>query len=125
MIVNIRPGFIQKNFGKNNKNRREKKLKLVILSLLKFHRSTILMRSSEYPSRLLENAVNEFAALPGIGKKTALRLVMHLLRQKESEVEAFGESIIRLKKEVKYCSERCRRHKPVLGSKDNRDTGKP
>jgi recombination protein RecR len=41
--------------------------------------------------------------LPGIGKKTAFRLVMHLLRQKESDVERFGESIVKLKKEIKYC----------------------
>ncbi|MGM0528893.1 MAG: recombination mediator RecR [Bacteroidota bacterium] len=61
------------------------------------------MTFSEYPSKLLENAVNEFASLPGIGKKTAFRLVMHLLRQNESDVERFGESIIRLKKEIKYC----------------------
>ncbi|MBS0011923.1 MAG: recombination mediator RecR [Bacteroidales bacterium] len=61
------------------------------------------MTFSDYPSKLLENAVNEFASLPGIGKKTAFRLVMHLLRQKESEVERFGESIIKLKKEIKYC----------------------
>lgn len=61
------------------------------------------MTFSDYPSKLLENAVNEFASLPGIGKKTAFRLVMHLLRQDESEVEKFGESIIKLKKEVKYC----------------------
>jgi len=61
------------------------------------------MTFSDYPSKLLENAVNEFASLPGIGKKTAFRLVMHLLRQNESEVERFGESIIKLKKEVKYC----------------------
>lgn len=61
------------------------------------------MTFSDYPSRLLENAVNEFASLPGIGKKTAFRLVMHLLRQKESEVQRFGESIVKLKKEIKYC----------------------
>lgn len=61
------------------------------------------MTFSDYPSKLLENAVNEFASLPGIGKKTAFRLVMHLLRQNESDVERFGESIIRLKKEIKYC----------------------
>jgi len=61
------------------------------------------MTFSDYPSRLLENAVNEFASLPGIGKKTAFRLVMHLLRQKESDVERFGESIVKLKKEIKYC----------------------
>ncbi len=57
----------------------------------------------QYPSMLLENAVNEFAKLPGIGKKTALRLVLHLLKQPHSEVDLFGESIIRLKKEVTYC----------------------
>ncbi len=61
------------------------------------------MTFSDYPSKLLENAVNEFASLPGIGKKTAFRLVMHLLRQKESDVERFGESIVKLKKEIKYC----------------------
>jgi len=61
------------------------------------------MTFSDYPSKLLENAVNEFASLPGIGKKTAFRLVMHLLRQNESDVEHFGESIIKLKKEIKYC----------------------
>jgi len=61
------------------------------------------MTFSDYPSKLLENAVNEFAALPGIGKKTAFRLVMHLLRQNESDVERFGESMIKLKKEIKYC----------------------
>ncbi len=61
------------------------------------------MAINEFPSRLLETAVNEFASLPGIGKKTALRLVMHLLRQPDSDVESFGESIIRLKKEIRYC----------------------
>jgi recombination protein RecR len=61
------------------------------------------MTFSDYPSKLLENAVNEFASLPGIGKKTAFRLVMHLLRQNESDVERFGDSIIKLKKEIKYC----------------------
>ncbi|MGV8962158.1 MAG: recombination mediator RecR [Candidatus Saccharimonadaceae bacterium] len=57
-----------------------------------------------YPSALLENAVNEFAKLPGIGRKTALRLVLHLLREDESHVVNFAEAIIRLKQEVKYCS---------------------
>jgi len=56
------------------------------------------------PSRLLENAVEEFAKLPGIGRKTALRLVLHLLRREESEVEDFGNAIIQLKKEVKHCT---------------------
>ena len=57
-----------------------------------------------YPSVLLENAVNEFAKLPGIGKKTALRLVLYLLRQEEDKVELFTDSILKLKQEVKYCS---------------------
>ncbi|MFA9391696.1 MAG: recombination mediator RecR [Prolixibacteraceae bacterium] len=56
-----------------------------------------------FPSRLLENAVEEFAKLPGIGRKTALRLVLYLLRSEESEVEDFSHSILQLKKEVKHC----------------------
>jgi recombination protein RecR len=61
------------------------------------------MSFSEYPSKLLENAVNEFASLPGIGRKTAFRLVMSLLKRDPAEVEKFGESIIRLHKEIHYC----------------------
>ncbi|MDQ1332253.1 MAG: Recombination protein RecR [Bacteroidota bacterium] len=57
----------------------------------------------EFPSRLLENAVNEFASLPGIGRKTAFRLVMSLLRRDSEEVKRFGESIIRLHNEIHYC----------------------
>ena len=56
------------------------------------------------PSALLENAVNEFAKLPGIGRKTALRLVLHLLRQDISTVESFANAILTLRQEVKYCS---------------------
>ena len=56
-----------------------------------------------YPSQLLERAVEEFAKLPGIGSKTAMRLVLHLLRQDVKAVEAFGNSIIRLRQEVKFC----------------------
>ena len=56
-----------------------------------------------YSSALLENAVNEFAKLPGIGRKTALRLVLHLLRQEEFSVENFGNAIIKHRKEIKYC----------------------
>lgn len=59
--------------------------------------------NQQYPSALLEKAVGEFAKLPGIGRKTAMRLVLHLLRQDLQSVESFGNSIIRLKKEVKYC----------------------
>ena len=61
------------------------------------------MNIEKYPSRLLENAVNEFSKLPGIGRKSALRLVLHLLRQDESEVDAFGNSLIQLRKEIKHC----------------------
>ena len=51
----------------------------------------------------MERAVAEFAKLPGIGRKTALRLSLHLLRRQTADVEAFGEAIVRLKREVKYC----------------------
>jgi recombination protein RecR len=61
------------------------------------------MSFTEFPSRLLENAVNEFASLPGIGRKTAFRLVMNLLRRDAEEVRQFGESIIRLHGEIHYC----------------------
>ena len=61
------------------------------------------MSFTEFPSRLLENAVNEFASLPGIGRKTAFRLVMNLLRRDAEEVKRFGESIIRLQEEIHYC----------------------
>lgn len=57
----------------------------------------------EFASRLLENAVNEFAQLPGIGRKTALRLVLYLLKQNEDVATRFGESIIKLRKEIRYC----------------------
>jgi recombination protein RecR len=60
--------------------------------------------SSRFPSRLLEEAVNEFASLPGIGRKTAFRLVMHLLRRDSAEVKRFGETITRLREDVCYCS---------------------
>lgn len=62
------------------------------------------MSYNEYPSRLLENAVNEFASLPGIGRKTAFRLVMNLLRRDPEEVRKFGETIISLRKEIHYCT---------------------
>jgi recombination protein RecR len=61
------------------------------------------MSFTEYPSRLLENAVNEFSTLPGIGRKTAFRLVMSLLRRNSEEVRKFGESIIKLHEEIHYC----------------------
>jgi len=61
------------------------------------------MAQQQFSSSLLENAVNEFAKLPGIGRKTALRLVLHLLKQSEQEVEIFGNSFIHLRKEIVYC----------------------
>lgn len=61
------------------------------------------MSHQQYPSSLLENAVNEFSKLPGIGRKTALRLSLHLLRQSEVETERFGNAMIQLRKEIKYC----------------------
>jgi recombination protein RecR len=56
-----------------------------------------------YPSRLLEQAVREFAALPGIGNKTALRLVLHLLKQQTEDVENFGNAMIELKRNIHHC----------------------
>lgn len=61
------------------------------------------MSFTGYPSKLLENAVNEFASLPGIGRKTAFRLVMNLLRRDTEEVRKFGESLIKLHEEIHYC----------------------
>ena len=60
----------------------------------------------QFSSSLLENAVNEFAKLPGIGKKTALRLVLHLLKQDTKEVGQFSEVIARMRSEIKFC-QRC------------------
>lgn len=57
-----------------------------------------------FASTLLENAVNEFAKLPGIGRKTALRLVLHLLRQEKSDVDNFSQAITRLRHDIKYCN---------------------
>lgn len=58
---------------------------------------------SDYPSRLIEETVNHFAKLPGIGRKTALRLVLHILKQPEEEIQMFGESLINVRKETTYC----------------------
>ena len=61
------------------------------------------MIQQQYPSQLLEKAVSEFAKLPGIGRKTALRLVLWMLRQEDEQVEQFAEAIQKMKQEVKYC----------------------
>lgn len=57
-----------------------------------------------YPSKLLEQAVNELAKLPGIGRKTALRMALHLLRRNIAEVEALGTAVIKMRNEINYCT---------------------
>ena len=58
---------------------------------------------NELPSILLNTAVDEFAKLPGVGRKTALRLVLHLVKQPAADVEKFGNAFIRLRNEIKHC----------------------
>lgn len=58
-----------------------------------------------FSSSLIENAVHEFAKLPGIGKKTALRLVLHLLKQEESHVELFSNTIAQMRREIQFCTQ--------------------
>ncbi|MBS1591834.1 MAG: recombination protein RecR [Bacteroidetes bacterium] len=60
----------------------------------------------QLPSTLLENAVNQFSKLPGIGKKTALRLVLHLLKQDAGDVQFFSDTIAKMRKEIQFC-QRC------------------
>lgn len=61
------------------------------------------MMTQTYPSQLLERAVQEFAKLPGIGRKTALRLVLYMLRQDSSDVEQFASAVTTMKREIKFC----------------------
>jgi recombination protein RecR len=61
------------------------------------------MNIQNFTSKLLESAVDEFSKLPGIGKKTALRLVLHILNQDKEDVTHFGETIIKLRNEIKHC----------------------
>ena len=58
-----------------------------------------------FPSKLVETAVNQLASLPGIGKKTALRLVLHLLKKEKIQVEEFGASFINLIQNINYCKD--------------------
>ncbi|MFZ9045386.1 MAG: recombination mediator RecR [Cyclobacteriaceae bacterium] len=58
-----------------------------------------------FPSKLVEEAVDSISRLPGIGKKTALRLVLHLLKQPKEESQSLSESIIKLREGIRYCSE--------------------
>lgn len=60
----------------------------------------------QLPSALLENAVLQFSKLPGIGKKTALRLVLHLMKQDVAEVQFFGETIAKMRRDIRFC-QRC------------------
>jgi len=57
-----------------------------------------------FSSKLIENAVNEFSSLPGVGRKTALRFVLHLLKQNNADVVLFSETIVKLKQELQYCT---------------------
>jgi recombination protein RecR len=73
------------------------------LLIFNFLLSLPAMSNTHYSSKLLENAVAEFSKLPGIGNKTALRLVLHLLKQDGETVTQFGNAIIQLKNEIKHC----------------------
>lgn len=68
------------------------------------HSESMNTMTQQYPSQLLEKAVAEFAKLPGIGRKTALRLLLNMLRRDEEDVDRFASAISRLRHEVKYCS---------------------
>ena len=59
-----------------------------------------------FSSKLIEEAVNEFNKLPGVGKRTALRFVLHLMKLNKNEVEQFGNAFIKLRSELRYC-EKC------------------
>jgi recombination protein RecR len=69
-------------------------------------RKSQIVNRMVFSSTLLENAVNEFAKLPGIGKKTALRLVLHLIKQEKQSVAMFGEAIVKMRDNISFCS-RC------------------
>lgn len=58
-----------------------------------------------FSSKLIENAVNEFSKLPGIGKKTALRLVLHLLKQEPEQVQNFGSTIVKMRQDIVFCNQ--------------------
>jgi recombination protein RecR len=85
------------------KVRKNTEFSLPLHSKLHSMSQSLAHEGTPYPSQLLENAVEEFAKLPGIGRKTALRLVLFLLRQESDEVEAFAQAVSRMRKEVKYC----------------------
>ncbi len=74
-----------------------------LIRLLLCFKITNFIIVSAYPSKLIEEAVNQLSRLPGIGRKTALRLALHLLREKPEDVEALGNSLIRLRSGILYC----------------------
>jgi recombination protein RecR len=71
-----------------------------------FTKKNIIFDLMNFSSKLIEEAVNEFSKLPGVGKRTALRFVLHLLKQEPAEVNQFGSAFIRLRNDLRYC-ERC------------------
>jgi len=62
-----------------------------------------VMDFTQFPSKVFEDAVNQFATLPGVGKKTALRLTLFLLRQEREEIEKFGDAFVELANKIQYC----------------------
>jgi recombination protein RecR len=78
-----------------------------LMLFLRFAKGSDMSAFHNYPSKLLEQAVREFASLPGIGNKTALRLVLHLLKQEEEDVLNFGNAIIELKRNIHHCKICC------------------
>ena len=62
------------------------------------------MLKQSYTSELLQNVVEELASLPGVGRKSALRFALHLLKQPAENVEKFGSSVIRMRNEIRYCT---------------------
>ena len=79
------------------------KLNFDVLLCTKVTNKRTLLSMNTYSSRLVETTVNELARLPGIGKKTALRLTLHLLRQDVAVVDALGNAIIRMRQDIRYC----------------------
>jgi recombination protein RecR len=69
-------------------------------NLLKFR----IFDFMNFSSKLIEDAVNEFSKLPGVGKRTALRFVLHLMKQSPGDVQQFGNSFIKLRQELRYCA---------------------
>ncbi len=63
------------------------------------------MEINQFSSKLLQEAIEEFSKLPGIGKKTALRLVLHLLKQPKENIDYFGNTLIKLRNEIQYCDQ--------------------